>query len=166
MKHFITHSRIVLAVVVLAGCAHAPPPPDTAGAVAAIRALGAHYESSVQVNPVRDPAVDGFLATAHAREAQGDFGAARVAIDKALRIAPRAPDLLQYAAELAIENGDWESAGALARQSYDTGAKIGDLCARNLETIARALTVRNDVAGAAQVRQQIDACRVPPVPRF
>jgi hypothetical protein len=152
----------------LAGCAHAPvsPPPDTAGAVAAIRTLGMHYESSVQVNAVRDPAVDGFVAAAKSLEDKEQFHDALAQIDKALVIAPHAPDLLQYAAELAIETGDWKRAGELARQSYDTGPKIGDLCARNLETLARALTVQDDVAGAAQAREKIEACRVPPVPRF
>ena len=142
------------------------PPPDTAGAVAAIRALGAHYESSVQVHGVRDPAVDGFLDAAHAQEAKGQFQAAQAEVDKALNIAPRAPDILQYAAELAIETGDWKRAGELATRSYDLGPKVGGLCARNLETQARALTVQGDEAGAAQTRAKIEACRVPPVTRF
>ena len=54
----------------LAACSHPQvkaPAPDNAGAVAAIRALGAHYESSVQVHAVRDPAVNGFLDAAHAQ---------------------------------------------------------------------------------------------------
>lgn len=155
--------------VALAACAPTPvkaPAPDTAGAVAAIRALGAHYESSVQVHGVRDPAVDGFIDAAHAQEAKGQFQAAQAEVDKALKIAPRAPDTLQYAAELAIETGDWKRAGELATRSYDLGSKVGGLCARNLETQARALTVQGDEAGAVQARAKIEACRVPPVTRF
>jgi hypothetical protein len=155
--------------VVLAACSTPPvkaPAPDTAGAVAAIRALGAHYESSVQVHGVRDPAVDGFLDAAHAQEAKGQFHAAQADVDKALKIAPRAPDILQYAAELAVETGDWSRAGELARQSYDLGPKVGDLCARNLETQARALTVQGDEVAATQSRAKIEACRIPPVTRF
>ncbi|MBS0486963.1 MAG: hypothetical protein JSS13_06460, partial [Proteobacteria bacterium] len=63
----------------LAACSHPPvkpPAPDSAGAVAAIRVLGAHYESSVQVHGVRDPAVDGFLDAAHKQEAKGQIAAA------------------------------------------------------------------------------------------
>jgi hypothetical protein len=168
---FLPHSWVPLAglSVVLAACSSSPvkaPPPDTAGAVAAIRALGAHYESSVQVHAVRDPAVDGFLEAAHAQEAKGQSHAAQADVDKALKIAPRAPDILQYAAELAVETGDWKRAGELAQQSYDLGPKVGGLCARNLETQARALTVQGDEPGAAQARAKIDACRVPPVTRF
>lgn len=153
----------------LAACSHPPvraPAPDTAGAVAAIRTLGAHYESSVQVHGVSDPAVDGFLDAAHAQEAKGQFLAAQADVDKALKIAPRAPDILQYAAELAIETGDWKRACELALRSYDLGPKVGGLCARNLETQARAFTVQGDEAGAAQARAKIEACRVPPVTRF
>lgn len=146
--------------------AKAPPPPDAVGAVAAIRALGAHYESSVQVHGVRDPAVDGFLHAAHAQESEGRIAAARADVDKALKIAPRAPDILQYAAELSIESGDWKRAGELATQSYDLGPKVGGLCARNLETQARALTVQGDAIGAEHARAKIEACRVPPVTRF
>jgi len=155
--------------IVLAACSSPPikvPTPDNAGAVAAIRVLGAHYESSVQVHAVRDPAVNGFLDAAHAQEAKGQIAAAQADVDKALKIAPRAPDILQYAAELAVESGDWKRAGELAQQSYDLGPKIGDLCARNLETRARALTVQGDEGSAVQARAKIEACRVPPVTRF
>lgn len=120
----------------------------------------------MQVHGLRDPAVDGFLDAAHAQEAQGRFTAAQADVDKALKIAPHAPDILQYAAELAIETGQWKRAGELAQQSYDLGAKVGGLCARNLETLARSLTVQGDAAGAAQARAKIAACGVPPVARF
>ncbi len=170
MKSIIVYIAATLAAVVLAGCAHAPvqSPPDTAGAVAAIRALGVQYASgsSVQVHALRDPAVDGFLAAAKAQESQGHFQDAQADIGKALKIAPRAPDLLQYAAELSIETGDWKQASVMAQQSYDMGAKVGGLCARSLETVARALGVQGDAAGAAAARAKIPACGVPPVPRF
>lgn len=155
----------------LGACARAPvhapvPPPDTAGAVAAIRALGAHYESSVQVHAVRDPAINGFLAAAQAGEMHGDHHAARAAVAQALKIAPRDPDLLQYAAELAIEAGDWKQAGMLAQRAYAAGAKVGGLCARNLETVARALAVQGDAVGADAAREKIPACRIAPVTRY
>lgn len=160
---------LVVGLAALAACSQPPPKPpspDNAGAVAAIRALGAHYQSSVQVHGLRDPAVDGFLDAAKAQEAQGRFPAAQADVDKALKIAPHAPDILQYAAELSIETGNWKQAGELARQSYDLGAKVGGLCARNLETLARSLIVQGDAAGAARTRAKIAACGVPPVTRF
>src|SRR5947209_886157 len=68
--------------------------------VAGIRAAGTQFESSVEVKPLRDPAVDGLLKQAHDFEAQQQIAQAIEAVDKALKITPNAPDILQYAAEL------------------------------------------------------------------
>lgn len=168
-KNVILYRLTALLAVTLAGCAQPPPkqpPPDTTGAVAAIRALGAHFQSTVYVNPLRDPAVDGLLEKAHKLEAQRQPTLALAEVYKALKIAPRAPDIRQYAAELNVEAGNWKYAAELAQQSYDLGAKVGGLCARNLETIARALTVEGDVTGADVARAKIAACGVQAVPRF
>ena len=161
----------VLAAIVLVACRQPPvktppPPPDTTGAVAAIRALGAHFQSTVYVHPLRDPAVDGLLDKAHKLEAQRQPALALAEVYKALKIAPRAPDIRQYAAELNIETSDWRRAASLAQQSYDLGPKVGGLCARNLETLARSLTVEGDVAGADAARAKIGACGVPVLPRY
>ncbi|MGH8041417.1 MAG: tetratricopeptide repeat protein [Rudaea sp.] len=159
----------MLSVVLLAGCSQPPakaPSPGYVDAVAAIRALGAQFQSTVHVHPLRDPAVDGLLDQAHKFEAQRQPAQALVEVGKALTIAPHAPDVLQYAAELNVETGDWKQAAALAQQSYDVGPKVGGLCARNLETLARSLTVDGDAVGAVAARAKIPACRVTAVPRF
>lgn len=137
------------------------PDRDLTGAVAAIRAAGAQPDSSVEVHPLRDPAVDGLLRQAQEAEAQHQPAQALVSLRKALGIAPKAPDLMQYEAELLIETGDWKQAAAVAQKSWDIGPKVGGLCARNLETLARARIVLGDAAGAAQARQQLLGCRVP-----
>ena len=85
---------------------------------------------------------------------------------KALTIAPNAPDLLQLQAELAIETGDWTQATTLAQKSYDLGPKVGGLCARNLETLARARAATGDESGATAARQQLPSCKVPAPNRF
>ncbi len=159
----------ILAVITLAGCSQPPakaPLPDRADSVAAIRALGAQIDSTVQVHPLRDPAVDGLLDQAHKLEAQRQPAQALVEVRKALKLTPRAPDILQYAAELNVETGDWKQAAVLAQQSYDLGPKVGGLCARNLETLARSFTVERNIVGAAAARAKIPACRVQAVPRF
>ena len=137
------------------------PDLDTAAAVATIRAAGAQFNSSVEVHPLRDPAVDGLLKQAHDFEAQQQIAQALDAITKALKIAPNSPDILQYEAELRIQTHDWKQAAVLAQKSWDIGPKIGALCARNLETLAQARTTLGDAAGAAQARQQLTGCRVP-----
>lgn len=162
----------MLALTLLAGCTQPSAPaktsvrPDAASAVAAIRAAGQQFDSSVEVHPLRDPAVDGLLQQAHQQEAQQEPAQALDSVRKALTIAPNAPDLLQLQAELAIEAGDWKQATTLAQKSYDLGPKVGGLCARNLETLARSRAATGDDAGATAARQQLASCKVPAPNRF
>jgi tetratricopeptide (TPR) repeat protein len=142
------------------------PDYDAASVVAAIRAVGAQSDSSVEVHPLRDPAVDGLLKQAHDFEAQQQIPQALDATSRALKIAPNSPDILQYQAELQIQANDWKQAAMLAQKSWELGPKVGGLCARNLETVARARTTLGDTAGATQARQQQTGCRVPPPVRL
>ena len=140
--------------------------PDAASAVAAIRAAGQQFDSSVEVHPLRDPAIDGLLQQAQQQEAQQQPVQALDSVRKALAIAPNAPDLLQLQAELAIEAGDWKQATTFAQKSYDLGPKVGGLCARNLETLARSRAATGDDVGATAARQQLASCKVPAPNRF
>lgn len=172
--NIIVYFTAIVAMAVLGACSQPAPPAkaasrpdyDAASVVAAIRAVGAQSNSSVEVHPLRDPALDGLLKQAHDLEAQQRIAQAIDAVAKALKIAPDSPDILQYQAELQIQARDWKQAAALAQKSWELGPKIGGLCARNLETVARARTTMGDAAGAAQARQQQSGCRVPPPVRL
>jgi hypothetical protein len=161
-------------MLAISACSQPAPPAKTASrpdhdpqtAVASIRAAGAQFDSSVEVRPLRDPAVDGLLKQAHEAEAQWQPTQALASVSKALTIAPNAPDILQYQAELLVETGDWRQAAASAQKSWELGPKVGSLCARNLEALAQARTTLGDTAGAAQARQQLTGCRVPPPVRL
>ena len=163
-----------LTTLVIGACSQSSPPAKTANrpdhdpqaAVASIRAAGAQFDSSVEVRPLRDPAVDGLLKQAHEAEAQWQPAQALASVRKALAIAPSAPDILQYQAELLVETGDWQQAAVSAQKSWELGPKVGSLCARNLEALAQARTTLGDTAGAAQARQQLTGCRVPPPVRL
>ncbi len=160
--------------LLLAACAQPAPPAivaakpdrDPNAAVAAIRAAGAKLESAVEVKPLRDPAVDGWLKQARDLEAQGQPAQALVAVRKAEKIAANAPDIIQYEAELLIETRDWQQALADAQKSYDLGPKVGALCARNQQTLFEARTQLGDSAGATQARAQLAACNVPAPARY
>src|SRR6185312_13804756 len=67
-----------------------PPPAPDHDAVGAIRAAGMSMgkDSSVQVQPLRDPAIDGYLNQAHAAETAKNFDAAAAATASALKLAP------------------------------------------------------------------------------
>ena len=171
---------IMAAASVLAACSQPAPParnaarPDvepaidaqTAAIVAGIRAAGAHFDSSVEVKPLRDPAVEGLLQQAHQFEAQQQVAPALAAVEKALTIAPNAPDILQYEAELRIEAHEWKQAGVLAQKSWELGPKVGALCARNLQTLIHVHEAQGDAVGAAHARQQLSGCRVPEPARY
>jgi hypothetical protein len=115
---------------------------------------------------LRDPAVDGFLKQARDFEAQQQIPSALDAVAKALKIAPNAPDILQYEAELQIQAHDWKQAGALAQRSWELGPKVGALCARNMQTLVHVRESQGDTAGAAQAKQQLSGCRVPAPARY
>lgn len=162
----------------LAACSTPAPPvatrPDpqaaadasTLAIVADIRAAGSQFDSSVEVKPLRDPAVDGLLKQAHDFEAQQQIGPAIGAVDKALAIAPNAPDILQYEAELRILAHDWKQAATLAQRSWELGPKIGALCARNQQTLFHVSQAQGDAAGATKAKQQLSGCKVPAPARY
>ncbi len=142
------------------------PDRDPNAAVAAIRAAGAKLESSVEVKPLRDPAVDGLLKQARDLEAQSQPAQALDPVRRAEKIAANAPDLIQYEAELLIETHDWKSAAAAAQKSWELGPKVGALCARNQQTLAETRAMLGDAAGATQARTQLVACNVPAPARY
>jgi tetratricopeptide (TPR) repeat protein len=153
----------VLAVV-LAGCSHPPQPAPVSSRlspttmVEAIRAAGAADKSVVQVTPLRDPNVDGYLDGAHADENAGKYQDALMKVNQALKLSPDAPDILQFRAEIEILLKDDAAAEADARRSYDLGAKVGGLCASNWETVLEIADSKNDQAGVQSARTARDAC--------
>lgn len=162
----------ILAPVALAlvACAQAPSAPpskqapalDRGAAIRAIRAAGVGFDSAVQVQPLRDPAIDGFLRQAKDAENRGDFAAAVAAADSALKLAPDAPDILQYLAELEIGRSDWQRADTLAVKSFALGPQVGSLCARNWQTVVETRTALDDAAEAAKAKERQKQCRVAP----
>ena len=150
--------------VVLAGCSHPPQPAPVSSRlspttmVEAIRAAGAADKSVVQVTPLRDPNVDGYLDGAHADENAGKYQDALMKVNQALKLSPDAPDILQFRAEIEILLKNDAAAEADARRSYDLGAKVGGLCASNWETVLEIADSKNDQAGVQSTRTTRDAC--------
>ena len=152
------------AAVALSGCSHPPQPApmsnrlSPATMVEAIRAVRAGDKSVVQVTPLRDPNVDGYLDGAHADENAGKYQDALDKINAALKLSPDAPDVLQFRAEIEILLKNDAAAEADARRSYDLGAKVGGLCASNWETVLQIAESKNDQAGVQFARTARDAC--------
>jgi tetratricopeptide (TPR) repeat protein len=152
------------AVVLLAGCSHPPLPapstdrPSPTAMVEAIRAARDRDKSVVQVTPLRDPAVDGYLDGAHADESTGKYQDALDKVNAALKLSPDAPDILQFRAEIEILLRDYPAADADAHRSFALGSKVGALCASNWQTVLEIAQANNNEAGAAFARNARDQC--------
>ncbi len=156
--------------VLLAACAQpppkpaAPPPPPARDAVAAVRAAGKGDDSVVQVQPLRDPAVEGHLQQAEKAEAEGRLDAAAEAAERALKLAPEAPEILQLLAEIELGRGRLHEAEERAMHSYRLGPRLGGLCARNWQTLVETRELLGDPARKAEAERQVKECRkAPPV---
>lgn len=153
-------------VTVLASCSQ-PPAPTQQGVrtpdhdiVAAIRAAGARDSSVVQVAPLRDPAIGNFITAAHNAENAGDIPMAITNADAALKLAPDAPDILQYRAELAVRARDYATAETDARRSYELGPKLGGICARNWQTVLEIEQIKGNAAAVENARVARERCHV------
>lgn len=134
------------------------PEPSAAELVAAIHAAGAQDDSIVRVKPLRQPGVEALLAKADKKAAAGQYEDAATALDQALKLSPKAPDILQKRAELAVRLGDYREAGQLARRSYQLGPKVGGLCARNWQTVFEMRRIAGDAAGAKVAHKAVAKC--------
>ncbi|HEX7325433.1 MAG TPA: tetratricopeptide repeat protein, partial [Rhodanobacteraceae bacterium] len=121
--------------ILLAGCSRPPlPPPQSqshqdhvspTAMVEAIRAARASDHSVVQVTPLRDPSVTGYLDSARSDENAGKYKSALKKFDAALKLSPEAPDILQERAEVEVLMRDYTAADADARRSWALGPRVG-----------------------------------------
>jgi len=169
MKRYLYHTLCASALALaLTACTQPSAPSKIAtkpsvpdhDAVGAIRAAGTGMDSAVQVQPLRDPAIEGLLKQAHDAETARNYTAAADATARALKLAPDAPDILQYQAEIEVALGNWKQAEDLAIKSFKLGPKLGSLCARNWQTVIEARIAFNDAATQAQAKQRLKECRV------
>jgi tetratricopeptide (TPR) repeat protein len=150
--------------VLLAGCSHPPLPSPAADRVSptamveAIRAANVSDKSVVQIAPLRDPAVDGYLDGARADESAGKYQDALDKIDAALKLSPEAPDILQLRAEVEVLLRNYAAADVDARKSFELGPMVGGLCASNWQTVLEIAESKNDEAGVAFARNGREQC--------
>ncbi|WP_424285459.1 hypothetical protein [Dokdonella sp.] len=136
------------------------PVSERIAAVKAIRAANAGEDSALQVNPLRDPAVEGFVAKARQAEQQQQLDEAYAAIVKARGLAPEAPDLLQDEAEIEFLRGNIIEAEKLAYESFKNGPQVGTLCVQNWQTIIEARRSFNDTGYLAHAQTRREQCKV------
>lgn len=153
-------SLILILLISLLGACATPPAVNKNEVDTRVRQPAEQDSAGVQVFPLENPAVTGLLADAGVAEAQGDLGQATVLLERALRIQPRNPEVLQQMAELQLQQRDWSQALNFAVRSYDLGPRVGEICSRNWRTISVAREYLGDNAGSAEAEKRATSCMV------
>jgi len=158
---------LAAASALLAACAtQAPAPTEDRTVAEQVRAPAAEQSRGLQVYPLRNPAVSELSEAALAAEQADDLDRATLLLERALRIEPRDPALLQHMAELRLARGEWEQAESFAGRSFDVGPRVGELCQRNWRTMALARERLSRFDAAAEARERLQACQVEPPTRL
>ena len=149
-----------LLVLLVSGCAtrSGPAPVEESEVESRIRQAARDDSNGVQVFPLRNPAVEELMADASAAERAGEADRAAMLLERALRIQPRDPELLQQVAEIKLQQAQYEQALNFAVRSYDVGPKVGEICSRNWRTISLARERLQDNAGAADAERRATGC--------
>ncbi len=149
---------LVCSLVACAAPAPTPAPVEEREVQQRVREPARQQSTGVQVYPLQNPAVKSLLNDAREAEAMGDYDVAAVSLERALRIQGRDPELLQYMAEIQLQKKDYDQALNFATRSYDTGARVGEICSRNWHTISVARDHKGDTKGSVQARQRAGQC--------
>lgn len=159
---------LILAVVSLvAACAtRAPDSSEDRSVAERVRAPAPEEPRGLQVYPLRNPAVAELIEAAERAWKDDDLERATLLLERALRIEPRDPELLQHMADVKFASQDWEQAESYANRSFDVGPRVGELCRRNWRTIAVAREQLGYRQSALLARERLETCQVEPPPRY
>jgi len=124
-----------------------------------VREPARQQSAGLQVYTLQNPAVKALLADAAKAEEAGDYEAASVSLERALRIQPGNPEILQQLAEIQLHKKDYEQALNFASKSYDTGSRVGEICSRNWLTISVAREHLGDKNGSTRAKSRAKDCK-------
>ena len=150
---------LICLMLVLSACSGYRPAPVAGREVESrVRVPASQESEGVQVFPLHNPAVRELLAEAGSAEITGDYDQAGVLLERALRMQPRNPEILQQMAEVQLQKRDYEQALNFAVRSYDIGPRVGEICDRNWRTISVAREHLGDRNGSVQAELRASAC--------
>ncbi len=150
----------LLVLLLLAACsAHSPAPVEDREINARVRTPATQDSAGVQVYSLQNPAVRELTAQAKQAEQKGDLALASAYLERAMRIQPRDPQLLQQMAEVKLQKRDYEQALNFAQRSFEIGPRVGEICSRNWRTIGVAREHLKDVSGAREAEQRAAECK-------
>ena len=149
----------VLILLLLAACSgQSPAPVEDREVNARVRTPASQDSAGVQVYSLQNPAVKQLTAQARGAERAGDLDQASGYLERALRIQPRDPQLLQHMAEIKLQKEDYQQALNFAVRSYDIGPRVGEICSRNWRTISVAREHLKDANGASDAEARASQC--------
>ena len=152
-------SLCVLLLLLLAACtSQSPAPVEEPEVTARVRTPASEESAGVQVYSLQNPAVKELTAQAVVAERAGELDEASGYLERALRIEPRDPQLLQQMAEIKLQTADYQQALNFAERSYDIGPRVGEICSRNWRTISVAREHLDDASGANDAEKRATRC--------
>lgn len=110
--------------------------------------------SVLQQDEQLDGPVLALLTTARQQESNGDLNGANASLERAMRIAPREPQVLYRLAQVRLGQGDAAQAEQLAQRGLSYASGRPELQAGLWELVAQAREQQGDSAGAEQARQR------------
>ena len=151
---------VFLIVLLLAACSttQQPAPIKDKEIDSRVRAPATKDSAGVQVYSLQNPAVKELTAQALVAERAGELDQASGYLERALRIEPRDPQLLQHMAEIKLQKEDYQQALNFAVRSYEIGPRVGEICSRNWRTISVAREHLNDTNGASDAEARATRC--------
>jgi tetratricopeptide (TPR) repeat protein len=148
-----------LFLLLLIGCSsQSPAPVEEREVNARVRTPASEDSAGVQVYSLQNPAVKQLTAQAKGAERAGDLDQAGSYLERALRIQPRDPQVLQHMAEIKLQKEDYQQALNFAVRSYDSGPRVGEICSRNWRTISVAREHLRDANGASDAEARATQC--------
>ena len=143
----------------LAACSSQQPAPIKDKEIdSRVRTPASEDSAGVQVYSLQNPAVKELTAQALVAERAGELDQASGYLERALRIEPRDPQLLQHMAEIKLQKEDYQQALNFAVRSYEIGPRVGEICSRNWRTISVAREHLNDTNGASDAEARATRC--------
>lgn len=145
----------------LTACASQEPAPVTDRGIdvdEVVRAPAEQDGTGLQVYPLQNAGVQDLAAQARQAEQAGEYERAAAILERALRLKPKDPELLQHMAEVQLQQKHYEQALNFASRSYDVGPRVGALCSRNWRAIAAARAQLNDRTGAREAELRSQEC--------
>lgn len=149
---------LVLLLGACAGTGSGPTGSRSGEVNSRVREPARQDSEGVQVFPLQNPAVKELLADAGQAETDGNFDQATALLERALRIQPRDPEILQSLAEVQLHLEDYPQALNFAERSFDIGPRVGEICSRNWRTISVAREHLGDHKGSLEAEQRASAC--------